>query len=86
MTTNLVLGLLVMAIGLGVVAVQAFQIIREQRSHLGTGASLREHGLTMVFLGIVPILAGMLFLGAWWSDDGQPRGTPTVAAGAYGPV
>lgn len=82
MTTNLMLGLVVFAVGFAVAVVQLVHLAREQRAHLGTGGSTREHVLSLVFLGVVPMLAGTLFIGAWWSGEGQEPGSglPAFAA------
>ena len=85
MTSNLILGTLVLSLGLGVSVVQLVHIARERRAHLGNDSTLREHMLSLVFLGAVPMLAGMLFIGAWMAVD-EPGVSTAIAAGNYAPA
>jgi len=83
-TSDLLFGLLVFAVGLGFAVVHAIHLIREQRAHLDTGGARREHVLSLVFLGGVPMLAGMLFLSAWWAGK-DTTGTTAIAVQQFAP-
>lgn len=86
MSINLALGILVSAIGLGFLALTLFRVIQEQRSRVRVGKPpVLEHIASAFFLGVIPMIAGAIFLMAWLNETRAVEPTRPVQA-IYAPL
>ncbi len=84
--THLILGPLVSLLGLFVILQQAAGAIRDgRREGMPASATPSERALTTVFLGVIPLVAGAIFVAAWWVDDGVSASAAPVQA-MYAPL
>lgn len=65
----LMIGTLALVAGVGVSLVQLVQFVQEQQARVKVPRNdMGERLFSLVFLGAVPALAGMVFLATWWQD------------------
>lgn len=76
MNAQLLLGIATMLIGLGTFVAQA--VLRHDGRITGRGVHLLSGPFATLTFGVVPLLAAMAFLGAWWMDDGGERAEVAV--------